>query len=418
MIEMRDSKYYIILLVGFFLLFLPIASKLIQFEDTNSTIENLSTAAVPVITEIGGGFYDLDTYWENYTGNGPWLFDHESWVLYWYVNYTADASIWYFYYNTTYGSLNGYNGSFTPLNPTQGPGISYDNKMNCFEFANPDELVNFGWEVTVWIEDSDGFVSTPVTELFKYYNGTIEEPIEELVFIVNTITPVVNLNEPMVFDFDISDPDGPRSYQINYTCDYENFNSISSADVTGAAALFTPKPAGWDPRVNYTITFNFTVWESSVMVDSIVDTGTTYSNTPPENGTYSITLHEKTDSDVYIYNISCSAWEDDLDGNGSFFYKCISTYEIDNPGHFDVMHEGSNETDFQIGVTERYNGYCYLRIYDSHGAYTECNIGWLGTPYQNYPDLIAGYPIYLLISSIVSIAAILFWKFKKQSISN
>ncbi len=244
------KKTSLILILGFLLISVPLFSTVSNLKNRTAEIVFPTASAAPVITAVGAGIHDLDMIWNNYTGHGPYLFEQPSWALYWYVNYTSDAPIWYYYFNTTYGSLNGYNGTFTALYDTQGPGLSYDNKMNCFEASNPDELVNFGWEVKVWIEDSDGLISAPITKLFKYYNGTIEEPVEELQFNVTTLTPVVNHDESMLFDFYINDPDGPRTYTISYYCDYETFEDASLVEITTGGAQFDEKLyMAWDDRV-------------------------------------------------------------------------------------------------------------------------------------------------------------------------
>lgn len=408
------KKTSFILILGFILISVPLTSSLFNLKNRTAEVDFPSTSAAPVITAMGAGIYDLDLVWDNYTGFGPYLFDHPSWALYWYVNYTSDAPIWYYYFNMTYGSLNGYNGTFTPLYDTQGPGLSYDNKMNCFESSNPDELVNFGWEVKVWIEDSDGLVSVPVTKLFKYYNGTIEDPMEELEFTATPDAPIINPNETIVIDFDISDPDGPRTYQVNYSCDYENFEEISYADVTPAAAIFTPGVSlhnYWVDRVTFNFTFNLTVWESSVMVDSKIDTAMVYVTSPPENGTCSVTEVDRSDTSIYTYNISCSGWEDELDGD-ALFYRCISQYEISNPGSV-PMHEETNTTDFQLVVSLRDAGTIYLRVYDSHGGYAQIKIGSLGK-ITNLPPSIPGYSISLMFLAIVPLVATIIWKIKKK----
>jgi hypothetical protein len=285
--------------------------------------------------------------------------------------------------------------------------------------ANLYELANFGWEVTVWIEDADGAVSEPFTKLFKYYNGTYIPPTEELEFTVNTLTPIVNLYENMRFSFDISDPDGPRDYQVEFTCDYPNFYEFSYRSVGLTGANFEPRPwsrpAQWDVRVYYNFTFNLSVWEDSVMLDSVTDIGMVYATSPPENGTC-IATFDKYDSGIgkYVYNFSCEGWEDELDGDGPFLYRVLVQNEheiIDDPEYpSGYWHEGSNQTEFQFGIEEKNLGMVWVRIFDSHGGYTEVYIGELGgQPSNNIP----GYSIYLLSLSAFSIITLLYWQQKK-----
>jgi len=413
------NKRILILILGVLLLALPFGTKTSQIGKQTSNLNSSSPGNPPFITDLGGGVFDLDLYKENYTGSFPWEFSNEFWVLYWYSEYTADMDIDYFYYNLTYGSLNGYNGSFTPLYPTEGPGLSIDNEMYCFEMANPDRLANFGYEVKVWIEDSSGTVSDPFIKLFKYYNGTYIPPVEELEFYATTDKTIINPNDTIVIDFEINDPDGPRDYQINYTCDYENFDSISHADITIAAAVFTPGVSlytFWEDRVFFNFAFNLTVWESSVIVESIIETVEIYVTSPPENGTCT-TAQINRENDIYTYNVSCTGWEDELDGNGPFFYRCFSEYDLDNPDALSPLHQGTNESEFLLVVNLQHNGRVLLRVYDSHGAYTEVRLGHLGKP-TNYPDIgsvIPGYPIILLILSVIPVIGLILWDIKKET---
>ncbi len=135
-----------------------------------------------------------------------------------------------------------------------------------------------------------------------------------------------------------------------------------------------------------------------------------YINTPPENGTFSY-VHSGSEANIHYYNISVSGWEDDLDGE-ILFYRCVSSYEIDNPGHA-AMHEGTSDTDFQITVSYRDAGIVYLRVYDSHGGYTEVLIGSLGQ-IEHRPD-IPGFSVYIMIVSCLAIITAILWKIKKKT---
>lgn len=416
---MGRNKRIFILILGIFLLspLFGINSSQIGKQSTNLT--SSSPGNPPVITDLGGGISDQDLYKENYTGNFPWEVTNDFWILYWYAEYTADMDIYYFRYNFTYGSLNGYNGSFTPLYPAVGPAYNIVNEINCGEMANPDRLANFGYLVKVWIEDASGTVSDPFVKLFKYYNGTYIPPVDEFEFIATTDKPIINPNDTIVIDFEINDPDGPRDYQINYTCDYENFESISHADITIAAAIFTPGASlytFWEDRVFFNFAFNLTVWESSVIVDSIIETIEIYVTSPPENGTCTTKQINK-ENDIYTYNVSCSGWEDELDGDGPFFYRCFSEYDLDNPDTLSPLHQGTNESEFQLVVNLQHNGRVILRVYDSHGAYTEVQLGHLGKD-TNYPSILSvipGYPIFLLILSVIPVIGLIMWDIKKES---
>jgi len=418
-ILLGKNKCIFILILGITLIILPFVSNSSQIGIQSSNLTSSSPGNPPVITDLGGGIFDLDLYKENYTGAFPWNVTNDFWILYWYAEYTADMDIDYFHYNFTYGSLNGYNGSFTPLYPTVGPAYNTINEMNCGEMANPDRLANFGYEVKVWIEDASGTVSDPFIKLFKYTNETYIPPIEEFEFEATTDKPIINPNDTIVIDFEINDPDGPRDYQINYTCDYENFESISQADITIAAAVFTPGVSlytFWEDRIFFNFLFNLTVWESSVIVDSIIDTVEIYVTSPPENGTCTTAQINK-ENDIYTYNVSCTGWEDELDGNGPFFYRCFSEFDLDNPDSISPLHQGTNESEFQLVVDLRHNGRVILRVYDSHGAYTEVQLGRLGKD-TNYPSILSvipGYPIFLLILSVIPVMGLILWDIKKEN---
>jgi len=432
---MKNTKPYFPILLGLFLLVVPISFASVNIEETNSNIENLSTAAAPAITDIGGGIHTTVPfdYWENFTGNGPWEFgSYESWKLFWYVKYTSDAPVSIFNYNTTYGSLDAYNGSFTPLNPTHGPVTNDTNKMVCDVVENPDVLVNFGWEVKVWIEDSDGLVSAPVTKLFKYNNGTIEDPEEELIFTATAERTVVGPSDDIVVNFDVTGPLTYQWYYINYTVDYLNINEITGEGIgiytDPTQFIFQPYPSAEWSRGRW-LNFEFYLYEfesGDYMNTSLTDTVSVYVGSPPENGTCTATFLGKIDL-RYHYNITCSGWMDDIDESWTLFYQAISQFEIDNPDwnsmgygylHNDTYEPslgiyGTYDTNFEIWVDSPYTGECFVRIYDSHGLFTQVALGYLGEP-PEIPRQVPGYPIYLVVLSIVSVVSLMIWKIKKK----
>lgn len=417
---MNSKKSSFVLLLGFLILLVSLSSIPGQMNGANSfDVKSSSLGTPPVVLDLGGGIADNSMIKTDYTEPFPWAYfpDH---MLYWTVEFSNDTEITCYFFESIYGELDGLNGTFTPLSPAMETSVEYEPEFFLMYDINPSNFVDFGHNVTCWILDGDGAMSEHFTKLFKYHNGTVEPPAEELEFTVTTLTPSVNIYQNMEFDFTISDPDGPRTYQVDYSCNHPEFSSYSTEIISPSGATFTPapytRPAMWTAGFAYNFIFNLTVWESDVMVDSLLDTGMVYANTPPENGTCIITDPIlNTDYEIYIYNISCSGWVDDLDGDGPFTYLCVNEIERENfkePDYpHDIWSEATNQSEFQFNISADLSSEVWVWIRDSTGDYAEFSLGILGK--QENPS-VPGYSVYIMLLSIVPVAAGLLWKIKRK----
>ena len=384
-----------------------------HFEDGKVDVAPSSTGNPPEVLDLGGGIMDGSMVKTEHTDPFPWEWfpDH---MLYWTVEFSNDTEMNYYFFESTYGSLDGLNGTFTPLFAPFETSVVYEPEFILWEGSNPDNLDDFGHNVTCWVVDDEGAQSEHFTKLFKYHNGTVELPPEELGIEVTAYEGIINRDDYARLDYEISDPYGSRNYSIGVECDQVLPEDTYIMNTTEYVILNPYFNAPWIRKVVYNFTLVLKVWDGAVLNATVDDSATIYINAPPENGTVYCDIPDRaTAYRGQLYNITFTGWVDDLD---SHFIYHLRFWSGDNPNTLEYSPEFGN---FSLTLNDLYDVRTWeleLRIEDTNGEYViplsiMFDVVTIDTP-DPTPTVPAG-TIGLILGPICVISALMFVVKKK-----